>query len=927
MFRKVKRALSLVLMLSLVLSFAPFMVAENAYAADSYITVNVTGKYMQSDARTMLNMIKDYTGEAVEYDYTLEEIAMERAMEVILSLENTDTDVIRPNGESFRTVIIDGYHSSSEYAAPLFVKDAETAQQAFDYHLSDSIASLVGAGYSCLGIAHVETTNHYYLNGETIKNHPYSETGHIWVIEFSRKHGPNGKKKTTAVNTYETRAIDVAKDKIVFQDMLLQRNPLEIKIGESVYTDEMAVTRIKLDTAFPSADIRLNYRMGNEVEVLTGERAVTLEDSFRFGTPSTSGILGFDLVKFTGLNAGTTKIKVTSEALGTSKTLTVKVLPTPISETTVSGIKASYNETGKAIKPIPKVVHNGETLVKGVDYTVSYSNNINAGTALVKIAGKGNYSGTVTKKFTIKHVHTYGEWTRWDVARHVRYCSMNESHREFGDHDWDNGVVTKEATERATGIKTLTCSVCGTTKTETIPRLAHSHNLVKTPSKAATCTARGNTTYWTCKGCGKIFSDSRGTVEISLADTRIDPIDHDFGGWHRINDTQHERVCTRNETHKEIKQHRWDDGKVLTEPTEKKDGVRVYYCIDCKAAKTEKIDKLPKAPTKTLRRAYGDGRYDTSFAVADTFLLDSGKVKNTEILASQDRPATLDSIIVACGDNFPDALAASYLAKVKNAPVIVWREKDNIRIQEYIKSNLKPGKRVYIMGGKGAVGSSIANGLTGYKFTRLGGENRYETNVKILNAAQVTGGEILVCDGTNFENALIASATGKPILLVKPGGVTREGLDFVRGLNNPRFTIIGGNSSVSSTVETQLKSYGAVTRIGGTTADQVSVNVAKYYFTNPRKVVLATASTFPDGLCGGVLAIKNKAPLMLVTESSHSKAAAYTKTLKNLEGVTVLGGTGAVSDALAKKLLNSTGEIDTIKLYRKVDNTLDIKKE
>ncbi len=70
-------------------------------------------------------------------------------------------------------------------------------------------------------------------------------------------------------------------------------------------------------------------------------------------------------------------------------------------------------------------------------------------------------------------------------------------------HSWDNGVVTTEPTEEATGVKTYTCGTCGDTKTEEIPRLdhVHKHNAVVT---APTCTAEGYTTY-TCR-CGDTYT-------------------------------------------------------------------------------------------------------------------------------------------------------------------------------------------------------------------------------------------------------------------------------------------------------------------------------------------------------------------------------------------------------------------------------------
>ena len=57
--------------------------------------------------------------------------------------------------------------------------------------------------------------------------------------------------------------------------------------------------------------------------------------------------------------------------------------------------------TGKALKPAVTVTYNGATLVKGTDYTVSYSGNKEPGTATVKITGQGSYSGSLSNTFQI----------------------------------------------------------------------------------------------------------------------------------------------------------------------------------------------------------------------------------------------------------------------------------------------------------------------------------------------------------------------------------------------------------------------------------------------------------------------------------------------------------------------------------------------
>ena len=56
----------------------------------------------------------------------------------------------------------------------------------------------------------------------------------------------------------------------------------------------------------------------------------------------------------------------------------------------------------KVKKPTVTIKLEGKTLVKNTDYTVIYKNNKNIGIANVIVYGKGEYSGTISKNFTIK---------------------------------------------------------------------------------------------------------------------------------------------------------------------------------------------------------------------------------------------------------------------------------------------------------------------------------------------------------------------------------------------------------------------------------------------------------------------------------------------------------------------------------------------
>ena len=97
---------------------------------------------------------------------------------------------------------------------------------------------------------------------------------------------------------------------------------------------------------------------------------------------------------------GTAKVTITGKGNYTgsvSKTYSIK---NNFKKATVSGISTKAF-TGKNITQSITVKYNGKTLKKGTDYTVSYSSNKKIGTATVKIAGKGSYTGTITKTFKI----------------------------------------------------------------------------------------------------------------------------------------------------------------------------------------------------------------------------------------------------------------------------------------------------------------------------------------------------------------------------------------------------------------------------------------------------------------------------------------------------------------------------------------------
>ena len=82
-------------------------------------------------------------------------------------------------------------------------------------------------------------------------------------------------------------------------------------------------------------------------------------------------------------------------------TLNWKIIQATITDASVTLPQATYRVTGSEITPEPTVVVNGRTLIKDTDYTVSYTDNTNIGTATVTVTGKNNYKGTGIATFEI----------------------------------------------------------------------------------------------------------------------------------------------------------------------------------------------------------------------------------------------------------------------------------------------------------------------------------------------------------------------------------------------------------------------------------------------------------------------------------------------------------------------------------------------
>lgn len=287
-----------------------------------------------------------------------------------------------------------------------------------------------------------------------------------------------------------------------------------------------------------------------------------------------------------------------------------------------------------------------------------------------------------------------------------------------------------------------------------------------------------------------------------------------------------------------------------------------------------------------VMRLGGATRYDTSLTIARK-------------LSDVANRTTFNSVIIASGKDFADALAGSYLAKKTNAPILMTNGKNGAALKSFINTYLTDGGTIYILGGTAAVARNIESSFKGLgTIYRIAGDTRYNTNLLILYEAGVSKQDILVCTGKDFPDSLAASATGKPLLLVNNKSLSAAQKTFLNLVKGSNIYVIGGTGVVSKSFENTLKSYGTTQRVAGANRYETSVKIAEKFFKNPRSAVLAYAWNFPDGLCGGPLASTINGPLILTKPGKENAAVNY-MSKNGIHTGFVLGSSELIPDYLA----------------------------
>lgn len=314
----------------------------------------------------------------------------------------------------------------------------------------------------------------------------------------------------------------------------------------------------------------------------------------------------------------------------------------------------------------------------------------------------------------------------------------------------------------------------------------------------------------------------------------------------------------------------------------------------------------PETVYAASTRLYGQDRYETAVEV------------------SKSGWQTSDYVVVASGEDYPDALCAAPLAKKYNAPILLTGSKElNDKTKAEI-SRLK-AKHVFIIGKYGSVSESGENELKSIpgveEIKRLGGNSRYETSVMIAKELG-TVSKVVITSGRGFADAIsvapIAAAENMPILLTEKDNLPEEVQEYLND-NKQNITetyIVGGEGAVSN--ETANKASSNSVRLGGQDRFDTNVKVMQYFskelkFDNIYVVQGdgPTGKEFADALTGTALAVKSLSPVVLTYKTLPANTESFIKTVvTKTSKVTALGGDSVVPETLISEMENLASGTD-----------------
>jgi putative cell wall-binding protein len=306
-------------------------------------------------------------------------------------------------------------------------------------------------------------------------------------------------------------------------------------------------------------------------------------------------------------------------------------------------------------------------------------------------------------------------------------------------------------------------------------------------------------------------------------------------------------------------------------------------------------EATPGAANDLLRDSGGD-RYATAIAISEATFKDD----------------SVETVVIATGLAFPDALAASGLAGVHGSPLLLVGSSVTSALTDEI--DRLGATSVVVVGGESAVSADVYDALDAdYDVKRVFGADRYETAAEVAREIAALGGSdtgAYFVRGDSFADALSVSpfaySLKRPVLLVRTDGVPAATEDVIDELAMTQGWIAGGLSAVDADTAADLETLlgSAPVRWDGLNRYETAAAVAEAHvalaLADFGYIGIATGLNFADALGGGAAAGMNGGVLLL-TQTDALPAATSEILDANvliIDEVHVFGGDAAVTQGV-----------------------------
>ncbi len=222
-------------------------------------------------------------------------------------------------------------------------------------------------------------------------------------------------------------------------------------------------------------------------------------------------------------------------------------------------------------------------------------------------------------------------------------------------------------------------------------------------------------------------------------------------------------------------------------------GAKNIYIIGGKASVSDNIEQ--KMKNFNIVRFSGKNKYETSRKIAK-FVAGNSKI---------------DSVEIASGENFADALAISGISVKKKTPIILSDEKKVGTDTENLLKDFGV-KKVNIAGGTSSISKNTEKRIQkeGINVKRFSGANRYETSQIIAREVGLSE-QVIISNGNSSADSLIAgfysSAKKSPLLLVQKDNLSKGTLETVNNIKAKKVIAIGGEKMLGNRILEEFNKF------------------------------------------------------------------------------------------------------------------------